>query len=71
MLSDSENRTSELYNYTNSNGVTISPSTTVKDLGGVISIQLRPLMAPPHQHHGWECKQDIGMGPPPLPGSLC
>ena len=40
MLSDSENRTSELYNYTNSNGVTISPSTTVKDLGGVISSDL-------------------------------
>ena len=40
ILSDSENRTSELYNYTNSNGVTISPSTTVKDLGGVISSDL-------------------------------
>ena len=32
--------TSELYNYTTSNGVTISPSTAVKDLGVIISSDL-------------------------------
>ena len=24
---------------------------------------LRPLMAPPVHHHGWECNKDVGMGP--------
>ena len=32
--------------------------------------QLRPLMAPPHQHHGWECNQDVGMSPQSLQGPL-
>ena len=45
-LSDKDNSlhqlpfTYELYNYTTSNGVTISPSTTVKDLGVIISSDL-------------------------------
>ena len=43
--------TSELYNYTTSNGVTISPSTTVKDLGVIISSDL-----------SWHCRISTMVG---------